>query len=49
MNREEMMNTVMRTRGLEDEYTIAFCTLCEDTTVADDVIVRAFVNVMKYL
>lgn len=49
MNREEIMDTVMRTRGFEDKYTIAFCTLCEDTTVADDIIIKAFVNVMKYL
>lgn len=49
MNREEMMDIIMKTRGLEDEYTIAFCTLCEDTTVTDDVIIKEFVNMMKYL
>ena len=49
MNREELMNTVMKTRGLEDEKTILFCLLCEDMSVSNEAITTAFVNVMKYL
>ena len=43
MNREELMNTVMKTRGLEDEKTILFCLLCEDMSVSDEAITTAFV------
>ena len=49
MNREELMDMVIRTHGLENEKTVVFCLLCEDMSVSDEVITTAFVNVMKYL
>ncbi len=49
MNREELMDMVIRTHGLENEKTVVFCLLCENMSVSDEAITTAFVNVMKYL
>ena len=42
-NREQMMNDVCKRLGLEHEYTIMFCGMCEDTTISDDTIINAYI------
>ena len=43
MTREEMMNKVIKTRGMEDEKTIWFCGLCEDVRLTEDALFSAFI------
>ena len=45
-NREQMMNDVCKRFGLEHEYTITFCTMCERTDVCDEVIEDLYNTIM---
>lgn len=36
MNREEMLNEVIRNRGFEDEYTVKFANFIEDEAMSDE-------------
>lgn len=42
-NREQMMNDVCKRLGLEHEYTIMFCKMCEDTSINNSVILNAYI------
>ena len=46
MTREEMMDEVIKTRGMEDEKTIWFCGLCEDSSLRDETLFLAFIAVV---
>ena len=37
-NREQMMNDVCKRFGLEHEWTIMFCVMCENTDINDEYI-----------
>lgn len=43
MSKEEMMNDLIKTRGFEDEMTIWFCELCEDSSLRDGTLFLAFI------
>ena len=43
MTRKEMMDEVIKTRGMEDEKTIWFCELCEDSSLRDETLFLAFI------
>ena len=43
MTRKEMMDEVIKTRGMEDEKTIWFCGLCEDSSLRDETLFLAFI------
>lgn len=43
MSKEEMMNDLIKTRGFEDEMTIWFCELCEDSSLKDETLFLAFI------
>ncbi len=43
MTRKEMMDEVINTRGMEDEKTIWFCELCEDSSLKDETLFLAFI------
>lgn len=43
MTRKEMMDEVIKTRGMEDEKTIWFCELCEDSSLKDETLFLAFI------
>ena len=43
MTRKEMMDEVIKTRGMEDEKTIWFCELCEDSSLRDGTLFLAFI------
>lgn len=47
MNREEMLNEIIRKRGFEDEYTIEFARMAE--TITDITILRLAFAVMMVL
>ena len=46
MDRWEMLNTVIRTKGFEDEDTIYFATLVANPNEADYAIADAYDNIM---
>lgn len=46
MTRKEMMDEVIKTRGMEDEKTIWFCGLCEDSSLRDETLFLAFIAVV---
>lgn len=48
MTREEMMDEVIRTRGMEDEKTIWFCGLCEDSSLTDSALFSAFIVALTF-
>ena len=48
MTREEMMDKVIKTRGMEDEKTIWFCRLCENYKIAEDALFSAFIMALAY-
>ena len=43
MTRKEMMDEVIKTRGMGDEKTIWFCGLCEDSSLRDETLFLAFI------
>lgn len=43
MTRKEMMDEVIKTRGMEDEKTIWFCGLCEDSSLRDETLFLVFI------
>ena len=43
MTREQMMNEVMGINGLENKWTIWFCTLAEDSNVSDNILMNAMI------
>ena len=43
MTREEMIDEVVRTNGLEDKWTIWFCELAEDSNVSDSALLNAMI------
>lgn len=46
MDRWEMLDTVIRTKGFEDANTIYFATLVADSSEADYAIATAYDNIM---
>ena len=48
MTREEMIDKVIKTRGMEDEKTIWFCELCEDFRLTEDALFSAFIVALTY-
>ena len=48
MTRKEMMDEVIKTRGMEDEKTIWFCKLCEDSSLRDETLFLAFIAAVTY-
>ena len=48
MIREKMMDKVIKTRGMEDEKTIWFCGLCENSRIADEALFSAFIVALTY-
>lgn len=48
MTRKEMMDEVIKTRGMEDEKTIWFCELCEDSSLRDETLFLAFIAAVTY-
>ena len=45
MTREEMIEEVVRTNGLEDKWTIWFCELAEDSSISDSALLNAMICV----
>ena len=43
MTREEMLTEVIKTRGFEDRWTIAFSELVKNKTISDNVLQSAMV------
>ena len=43
MTREEMIDEVVRTNGLEDKWTIWFCELAEDSSISDSALFNAMI------
>ena len=43
MTREEMIDEVVRTNGLENKWTIWFCELAEDSNVSDSALLNAMI------
>lgn len=43
MTREQMLDTVIKTRGFEDKWTIWFATIMEDENLSDDVVLDSMV------
>ena len=43
MTREEMIDEVIRTNGLEDKWTIWFCELAEDSSISDSALLNAMI------
>ena len=43
MTREEMIDEVIRTNGLEDKWTIWFCELAEDSNISDSALTNAMI------
>lgn len=48
MTRKEMMDEVIKTRGMEDEKTIWFCKLCEDSSLRDGTLFLTFIAAVTY-
>lgn len=48
MTRKEMMDEVIKTRGMEDEKTIWFCGLCEDSSLTDNTLFLAFIATITF-
>jgi hypothetical protein len=48
MTREEMMDEVIKTRGMEDEKTIWFCEMCEDSSLTDEALFPAFITALTF-
>lgn len=48
MSKEEMMDEVIKTRGMEDEKTIWFCGLCEDSSLTDSTLFLAFIATITF-
>ena len=48
MTRKEMMDEVIKTRGMEDEKTIWFCGLCENSSLTDDALFSAFIATITF-
>ena len=48
MTREKMMDKVIKARGMEDEKTIWFCGLCEDSRLTEDALFSAFIMALAY-
>lgn len=48
MTRKEMMDEVIKIRGMEDEKTIWFCGLCEDSSLRDETLFLAFIAAVTY-
>ena len=48
MTREEMMDKVIETRGMEDEKTIWFCGLCENFGIPEEALLSAFIVALSY-
>lgn len=48
MTVNEMMDEVIKTRGMEDEKTIWFCGLCEDSSLTDDALFSAFIATITF-
>ena len=46
--KEKMMDKVIKTRGMEDEKTIWFCGLCENSRIADKALFSAFIVALTY-
>lgn len=46
MTREQMMNEVMRTNGLENKWTIWFCELAENLEVSESALENAMISAM---
>lgn len=42
MTREQMMDEIIRQYGFENNLTITFCVLAEDSTVSDEEVRKAF-------
>ena len=43
MTREEMIDEVVRTNGLENKWTIWFCELAEDGNISDSALLNAII------
>ena len=43
MTREEMIDEVIRTNGLEDKWTIWFCELAENSNISDSALTNAMI------
>ena len=43
MTREEMIDEVVRTNGLEDKWTIWFCELAEDSSISESALLNAMI------
>ena len=43
MTREEMIDEVVRTNGLENKWTIWFCELAEDSSISDSALLNAMI------
>ena len=43
MTREEMIDEVIRTNGLEDKWTIWFCELAEDSSISNGALRNAMI------
>ena len=43
MTREEMIDEVVRTNGLEDKWTIWFCELAENASISDSALLKAMI------
>ena len=48
MTREEMIDKVIKTRGMDDEKTISFCWLCENSRITEDALFSAFIVALTY-
>ena len=48
IRKEKMMDKVIKTRGMEDEKTIWFCGLCENSRIADEALFLAFIMALAY-
>ena len=43
MTREQMINEVVKTNGLENKWTIWFCELAEDASISDSALLNAMI------
>ena len=48
MTREKMIDKIIKTRGMEDEKTIWFCGLCENSRMVEDALFSAFIVALTY-
>ena len=44
MTREQMIDEVVRTHGMENKWTVWFCELAEDVSISDSALLNAMIR-----